>query len=64
MVSLMNCEIEEIFLMLDRIEEVVTSGRLPSNAAGELMSTSLINWHDRLSARLLEIEEKIKVGRS
>jgi hypothetical protein len=56
----MDKEIGEIYSLLDRIEEILTNGRLPRNAAGDLMSGSLSDFHSKLSARLSDLQKKLE----
>ncbi len=46
--------------MLDRIEDVIVNGELPTNLAGDLMSRSLIEFHEKLSTRLASLQEQLK----
>ena len=46
--------------MLDRIEDVIVNGELPTNLAGDLMSRSLIEFHEKLSTRLARLQEQLK----
>ena len=50
----------DIEQMLNRIEEIIDNGELPNNLAGDLMSKSLVEFHDKLSKRLAEIQGKLK----
>lgn len=53
-------QVMDIEQMLDRIEEIIVNGELPNNLAGELMSQSLHEFHDKLSKRLADIQDKLK----
>jgi hypothetical protein len=55
----MDGEFEEIFANLDRIEKILTSQSLPHNAAGDLMSASLVEFYDRLSERLARLQRNL-----
>lgn len=49
----------DIEQMLDRIEAIIVSGELPTNLAGNLMSQSLHGFHERLAARLAELQARL-----
>jgi hypothetical protein len=50
----------DIEQMLNRIEEIIVSEELPNNLAGDLMSQSLHEFHERLSVRIAELQDRLK----
>lgn len=53
-------QVMDIEQMLYRIEEIITKGELPNNLAGDLMSESLHEFHDKLSKRLGALQAKLE----
>lgn len=45
----------DIKASINRIEDIISKGELPNNLAGDLMSQSHIERHDRLSKRLADL---------
>ncbi|SIT81251.1 hypothetical protein SAMN05421665_1241 [Yoonia rosea] len=50
----------DIGQILDRIKEIIVNGELPDNLAGDLMSQSLTEFHEKLSKRLDALQEQLK----
>ena len=50
----------DIDQMLHRIEEIIVKGELPDNLAGDLMSQSLAEFHEKLSERLDALQKQLK----
>lgn len=51
-----NEQITDIEQMLTKIKDIITSGDLPTGLAGDLLSQSLLDRYDRLSAQLAQLQ--------
>jgi len=50
----------DIEQMLDCIEDIIVNEELPTNLAGDLMSQSIHEFHERLSARLAKLQARLE----
>jgi hypothetical protein len=53
-------QILDIEHLLARIKEIIIDKELPTNLAGDLISQSIIEFHEKLSKKLAELQAVLK----
>jgi hypothetical protein len=53
-------QVLDIEQMLARIKEIIIDEELPTNLAGDLMSQSITEFHEKLSKKLAELQAVLK----